>query len=439
MTEQSIPEWVEGDRFGLALPSRSPGLREGGAEFLTRAFHATGALAPANRVRAITRLDEWSVGGTGAKAMVSVSYEREEPGLVHDLFVKFSRNFTDRTRDRVRFHMEPEVKLANLSRDPAFPVPVPRCLFADFEHASGTGIIITERIPFGEGAVEPHHLKCMDQRLPEPLDHYRTLIATLAHLSGTHKAGRLGAAAERDFPFDREATIVDRRNPFDTEQLTMRVERLVNFIRQYPHLFPANIAEPGFLATFTADAPRVVAQQDAISRHQLANSDMIALCHWNGNIDNAWFWREQDGELRCGLIDWGSVGQMHVAQTIWGCLSACEPDFIDANLPALIDLFTTEYARSGGPALDPRLLEQELELHIMTNSLRSLMIAPRAILSEVPDPSQVADRYDPIFTVNETARVMVKVTTNFLNFWQRRDLGRWLRSGQFETEPEPAT
>jgi hypothetical protein len=75
----------------------------------------------------------------------------------------------------------------------------------------------------------------------------------------------------------------------------------------------------------------------------------------------------------------------------------------------------------------------------MTNSLRSLMIAPRAILSEVPDPSQVADRYDPIFTVNETARVMVKVTTNFLNFWQRRDLGRWLRSGQFETEPEPAT
>ena len=30
---------------------------------------------------------------------------------------------------------------------------------------------------------------------------------------------------------------------------------------------------------------------------------MIALCHWNANIDNAWFWREPDGALRCGLID----------------------------------------------------------------------------------------------------------------------------------------
>ena len=40
---------------------------------------------------------------------------------------------------------------ARLSRDPAFPVVVPLCLYADYHDASATGIIITARIPYGIG------------------------------------------------------------------------------------------------------------------------------------------------------------------------------------------------------------------------------------------------------------------------------------------------
>jgi hypothetical protein len=57
--------------------------------------------------------------------------------------------------------------------------------------------------------------------------------------------------------------------------------------------------------------------------------------------------------------------------------------------------------------------------------------APPAILREVPDPGAAADRYDPVFTVSETARVQLKITINGLHMWQRRDLGRHLRSGAF--------
>ena len=62
MTIETIPEWARGDRFGIDLPARSAGLRDGGPEFLTRAFHASGALPRDNRVTAITRLDEWNIG-----------------------------------------------------------------------------------------------------------------------------------------------------------------------------------------------------------------------------------------------------------------------------------------------------------------------------------------------------------------------------------------
>jgi len=434
MTEGGIIDWARGDTLGLDLPAHLQALSAGGPAFLTRAFRATGALAGDNRVTEITRLEEWPYGGTGVKALLSVAYERDDPGLPCDLFVKLSRNFNERARDRARFQMASEVRLANLSRSPAFPIAAPRCLYADFNHASGAGLLITERIPYGQGAVEPHHHKCMDQVLPEPLEHYRVLISTLARLAGAHRSGRLGDVVERDFPLDLEKAAIDRFSPYDEEQLALRVDRLADFIARYPHLAPPRLADPAFLAGFRADAPLFVAQQDAIARAYHSRPDMIALCHWNANIDNAWFWREPDGTLKCGLIDWGNVGQMPVTRAIWGCLGACELDLLDQHLDELLDLFIAEYAQAGGPTLDRRELEQHLDLsQLMT--LPGRMIAPRAILSEVPDPALAADRHDPLFSVNETARVQLKVLLNFLDLWRRRDLGRQLREGVW---PGPA-
>ena len=45
MTENAIADWARGDRLGLDLPTHIEALRSGGAEFLTRALHASGALA----------------------------------------------------------------------------------------------------------------------------------------------------------------------------------------------------------------------------------------------------------------------------------------------------------------------------------------------------------------------------------------------------------
>ena len=141
----------------------------------------------------------------------------------------------------------------------------------------------------------------------------------------------------------------------------------------------------------------------------------------------AWFWREPDGALRSGLIDWGSVGQISVAQSIWGCIGAAEPETHDRHLEKLLELFAAEYARAGGPLLDPGELAQHLEMHVMMSALH-MTTAPPAILRELPDPHTAADRFDPIFTERETARVQLKVTIALLNMWRRRDLGQHLRA-----------
>lgn len=426
MTQTTIIDWARGDIFGLDFPAHPGALKFGGPGFLTRAFRTSGALGEDNSVTHITGLDEWMLGGTGVKVLLSVAYERDAPGLPRDLFVKFSRNFQDKVRDGGRHHMPPEVRLANLSRDPDFPVAVPKCFYADIQQDTLTGIIITERIPYGQGAIEPHHPKCMDQILPEPLAHYSALVSNLARLSGAHKSGRLGDVAECYFPLDLDMLIA-RRARFEAPLLVKRINRLAEFILQYPHLVPAHIAHPAFLYGFCAAAPLAVEQQEDIWRFLYSRPDMIALCHMNANVDNAWFWREPDGALWSGLIDWGSVGQMSVASSIWGCIGAAEPETHDRHLDELLDIFVAEYACAGGPVLDRRKLAQHLEMHVMMSALH-MTTAPPAILREVPDPGAAADRYDPIFTENETARVQLKVTISLLNMWERRDLGRLLQA-----------
>ena len=425
MTDTTIMDWARGDLFGLDFPAHLESLKSGGPEFLTRAFRKSGTLEADNSVTHITGLDECMLGGTGVKAVLSVAYERDTPGLSRNLFVKFSRNFEDKVRDSGRYHMPSEVRLAILSRDPGFPVAVPRCFYADIDQVTLTGILITERIPYGQGAIEPHHPKCMDQMLSEPFAHYAALVSNLARLSGAHKSGCLGDAAERYFPLHLDMLIA-RRPRLEAPLLVKRINRVAEFILKYPHLAPPHIASPAFLDRFCADASLAAEQQEDIWRFLHSRPDMIALCHMNANIDNAWFWREPDGALRSGLIDWGSVGQMSVASSIWGCIGAAEPETHDRHLDDLLDLFVAEYECAGGPILDRRDLAQHLEMHVMMSALH-MTTAPPAILREVPDPRTATDRFDPIFTANETARVQLKVTISLLNMWERRKLGRLLQ------------
>ena len=87
--------------------------------------------------------------------------------------------------------MEPEIRFAALSRTPGFPIIVPTTMFADYHAESGTGVLITERIPFGVNGIEPQHEKCMDYAMADQLAHYRALFTSIAALAGTQKAGLL--------------------------------------------------------------------------------------------------------------------------------------------------------------------------------------------------------------------------------------------------------
>ncbi len=422
---------VRGDATGLTIPAHGDALRGAGADFLTRAFRAFGALAADNEVTTITDFEPCSGGSTGSKFYLTVAYARAEPGLPDRLFVKFSRDFDDERRDHGRREMEPEARFATLARAPDFPIAVPLPLFADYHAASGTGLIITARIlyseggPYREGAIEAHRRKCLDHvTLDDPLPYYRKTVAALAQLAGAHRGGRLTADVDTRFPFDPIAGSADPIR-HSAAELQALITHCSDFAAQCPALLPAQVRTPAFQAQMLRDALKIRTHEAAIQHYLRGNADLIALCHWNAHIDNVWFWRDAADELQCGLIDWGRVGQMTLGSALWGCLSAAHHIIWDEHLDELLTLFCDTYHAHGGPRVAPATLESHLMLHIATMGVARVLVFPEVILFRQPDTPNASGPHDAMFTpvAMDAARNSLHVYTVFLKLWQRRDFG----------------
>ncbi|WP_431238091.1 hypothetical protein ACQ86B_26425 [Mycolicibacterium aichiense] len=416
---------VIGDDTAVELPLDPAGLRSAGRRFLTSAFHAYGTLAPGNFVARITECDEVGGGSTGRKAIVSVEYAVPEPHLPTDLFVKFSRHLGDPVRDVGRTQMQPEVRFAELARRHDFPITVPATLFADYHARTGTGLLITERIRFGVGGVEPQHHKCLDYEMPDALAHYQTVIMSLAQLAGWHRRGAADDVIAR-FPVDLQAATVGERPPLREDRLSRQLARLAEFAQTHPSLLPASTRDPAFLSSLAEQIPLIVAADTALWPQLAASTDHIALCHWNANVDNAWFWRGHDGRLRCGLMDWGCVSQLNIAMALWGALSAAENALWDEHFDDLVALFVHEYAASGGPRIDRGALAAQVLQYAAIMGATWLLDVPALIRARLGEPAEAMTRFDPAIKHDEGIRAPLQMLTNVLNLWQTRNVGELL-------------
>jgi hypothetical protein len=410
-----------GDHFGLPIPADPAALRAGGATFLTQAFHASGALTAENSVTRITEFTEVPGGSTGRKLLLRLEYDKPDVSAHTELFVKFSRDFDDPIRDRGKTQMESEVLFATLSSEPSFPITVPAVQFADYHRDTGTGILITERIQFGANGIERQYHKCLDYEMPDPVAHYRALVTALGRLAGSHRSGRIPVGDQ--FPVDMQAAQVGERTAISPEKLARRLDQLADFTAASSELLPANILSPQFISRLRDEAPRLLRHEPAVWDYLAGQSDYIALCHWNANVDNAWFWRDTDEALQCGLMDWGCVGQMNVAMALWGAMSGAETDLWDQHLDELLDVFVSEVRRCGGPDLNVPELRGQVMLYVGIMTVAWLIDIPALIRKRFGEAAQTLTRKDPRIKDDESVRAPLQMLTNALNLWEKQRFG----------------
>jgi hypothetical protein len=166
--------------------------------------------------------------------------------------------------------------------------------------------------------------------------------------------------------------------------------------------------------------------EPAVWNYLAGQQDYIALCHWNANVDNAWFWRDTDNGLHCGLMDWGCAGQMNVAMALWGAMSGAETDLWEHHLEELLDVFTAEVSRCGGPDLGVGELSRQVMLYVAIMTVAWLLDIPALIRKRFGDEAHTLTRTDPRIKDDESVRAPLQMFTNALNLWETKRFGEIL-------------
>lgn len=423
----STPRLYHGEFSDIAFPGTLEELIALGPDFLTQAFRNQGTISRDNRVTTIKSATEFFGGGMGRKLLISVNYENDDPSLHKDLFAKFQLDIGNPLREVFGPLMYPEVRFALLSRHDDFPIPVPKCYFADYNRGSSSGVLITERIKYGNGVIEPCKEKCRDYEMSHPLKYYEALTRNSARLAGFHKSGQLGSSVEHGFPSIRTPAEMGARIPYSRSELEEKLKKISIFVTDNPHLFPDQFCTASFLKSFCKRFPLIIEYEKEIRQYLWENKDFTALCHFNLNLDNAWFWENQNGILQAGILDWGGAGQLCVTQAFYGMVCSAEVDFLNAHKRQLIKLFISVYEKSGGPKLDIKEFLFRYKLNVALVGTALVLDAPSLIEGNVPELDNVCNRFDSRLANNFLGRVELNILLVLFNEWLTEDIGAALQ------------
>lgn len=122
-------------------------------------------------------------------------------------------------------------------------------------------------------------------------------------------------------------------------------------------------------------------------------------------------------------MDWGCISPMNLAMAIWGSFSGAETALWDDDLDDLLVMFCREVSRSGGPALDPAVLERQLVMYAALMGMTWLLDVPALIGKRIPDVGAHTTRADPRIRNHESVRARLQMLTNVLNLWETRGVG----------------
>eukprot|EP00913_Durusdinium_trenchii_P026516 g24877.t1 len=408
MTKQRLP----GCLYGLTFPQSSEEMASEafGAEWLTKAFHCAGTLPKDNRVVKILRAEELPVkgfdaaGGAAMKMILSVEYAKPDAELHTELFCKYPYSMEQYPLERKQLSSYGDVDgpeiLVQMCLTQLFPFRTAKFYFGEEKiEFSRRGRVengkIVEEIDYKPYQVLPVCGKYQDWLLPNPAEYYCCLFRAMGRLAAWDKQGprqrpvsapdtpnghpnAVGRYDEYFGPLDRLQLLrlsAQRRAPLKRAQLASQrssiariLDTAIDFLTNVvPSMVPAWLLEGGRLmkikdeiletwAEFLESSDRNIREMfhhfPAMSgQFQINNPDYISAMHANLQADNAFFWRDEYGNLDCGVLDWGGFSRTPFCMNFMGCLSGADPEVMMAHEEGIIRCFRDEYERCGGPAL----------------------------------------------------------------------------------------
>mmetsp|Transcript_59363 Transcript_59363/g.133752 ORF Transcript_59363/g.133752 Transcript_59363/m.133752 type:complete len:667 (-) Transcript_59363:79-2079(-) len=432
--------------YGLDFPWSEDKLAEFGPKWLTQAFHAAGTLDMSNRVTRIFLEQKIKItaGNNAGKFLFEVKYLKKHPTLHTRLFAKVPFAMTPATKtDRLSssVYKQPmdlcEIQTYRLM-EASLPMKTPKFYYGDISNETSNFILITERIPFEEihgrkktqlapYEVEGPYDKCMDWQLRERSgssvkEYYLLLMDMAGRIAGQHKSGRMGSeeflgetltkppgGPDNPMAFGFNPAGSSGENPSSYKR---KLESAVKFISETAKVvFPSYTRDPEFLKRWQDTMLTWCAYSGEVEYYKCSTWEYVAVGHNNLNIDNAYFWRDAEGNLDCGIIDWGGFGQSCLGHKIYWCLNCSDFENIKENLDDFVDVFVEAYSRCGGPSLDRAVVLMHIHLTSISNCSQMMQAIPNCMkMCSAKEWETITDKHDPRIAGNIDGKSTLRST-----------------------------
>lgn len=192
--------------------------------------------------------------------------------------------------------------------------------------------------------------------------------------------------------------------------------------------YPPELTSKQFIAALSTCVEEAGTYQEEIRMYFNLFPGYMGFQHPNLNADNAYFWRKSDGEMDCGLIDWGGAAPQNCISVMTGSITGAEGDVLDEHDVPLLQCFREEYRKECGIELDIREMERQWHLTYIAYLLYLALHTEQDIKRLVkPDEwKSIKNLMDERCMAHWTVRCythIIKLAAKYLHI-------RWLRGGK---------
>lgn len=204
------------------------------------------------------------------------------------------------------------------------------------------------------------------------------------------------------------------------------------------HTFPKELVAKPYLDRFFKEAGEMSKYCCEMSAYSLLVPEYWTLAHPNAQIDNAFYWRAESGEMECGLLDWGATNHGSIPIVIGNGWMGAEPEVMAEHEERLVQVFLDEYEKVTGVRFD----FDDLIMHIKLAQASVLFgccanVGTLLRIIKRGDWKDVKDRYDPKINENFLVRCYYVQVELFLGMWKSRSPYRYFQQWMKRTKLPP--
>lgn len=183
------------------------------------------------------------------------------------------------------------------------------------------------------------------------------------------------------------------------------------------------ILEPEFLSKFQDEFLECLYYFPEIMTFiaQQSKKQPTVWCHPNLNLDNAYFYRGEDGkEIKCGGLDFGGYGGCMIPVMLSGSIGGMDDSIYVPQHENLIKKFCSEYSAASGEYLDGNEVHRDFTLLSTMKSLICTLCSLKVF--ETIDEQELAackSERDPPIVDDFYGRCFVKMTITSFNRWSK--------------------